>query len=49
MVMQEKMQYGPKERGVRIPVDPEIYEPVLDELEQLGIICHEETKIHIKT
>ena len=38
-----------KERGVRIPVDPEIYEPVLDELEELGIVCQEKTKVHKKS
>jgi saccharopine dehydrogenase (NADP+, L-glutamate forming) len=37
-----------KERGVRIPVDPEIYEPVLNELAELGIICKEQTRIHKK-
>ena len=37
-----------KERGVRIPVDSEIYEPVLNELAELGIICKEQTKIHEK-
>ncbi len=30
-------------KGVRIPVDPEIYNPVLDELEKLDIICEEKT------
>lgn len=30
------------EKGVRIPVDPEIYEPVLSELETLGLSMHEE-------
>lgn len=29
------------EKGVKIPVDPEIYNPVLDELETLGIHCSE--------
>ena len=38
-----------KERGVRIPVDPEIYEPVLNELEELGIVCQEKTKVHKKS
>ena len=28
--------------GVHIPVLPEIYEPVLGELERLGIVCEEE-------
>ena len=27
--------------GVRVPVTPEIYNPVLDELEKLGVICKE--------
>ena len=27
--------------GVHIPVRPEIYEPVLNELAQLGITCRE--------
>jgi saccharopine dehydrogenase-like NADP-dependent oxidoreductase len=30
-----------KERGVQIPVHPDIYEPVLDELENLGITFRE--------
>jgi saccharopine dehydrogenase-like NADP-dependent oxidoreductase len=30
--------------GVRVPVMPEIYEPVMDELETLGIKCHERTE-----
>lgn len=30
-----------KERGVHIPVSPEIYNPVLNELEKLGIVCKE--------
>jgi len=34
-----------KETGVRIPVDPEIYEPVLDELAQLNIVCEEKTEV----
>ncbi|MHC4779659.1 MAG: saccharopine dehydrogenase C-terminal domain-containing protein [Planctomycetota bacterium] len=29
------------ERGVRIPVSPAIYNPVLDELKTLGIDCVE--------
>lgn len=33
-----------KETGVRIPVDPEIYEPVLKELEHLNIVCEEKTE-----
>ncbi|MEN8097676.1 MAG: saccharopine dehydrogenase C-terminal domain-containing protein [Chloroflexota bacterium] len=32
-----------KSRGVMVPVLPEIYHPVLDELETLGISCKEET------
>lgn len=31
-----------RETGVHIPVIPEIYNPVLDELEKLGIVCKEE-------
>jgi saccharopine dehydrogenase (NADP+, L-glutamate forming) len=31
--------------GVHIPVVPEIYEPVLEELEQLGIACAEKTEV----
>jgi saccharopine dehydrogenase (NADP+, L-glutamate forming) len=31
-----------KTRGVAIPVLPEIYEPVLEELKNLGIECREE-------
>jgi hypothetical protein len=31
--------------GVHIPVKPEIYNPVLDELERLGIKCVEKTNI----
>ena len=30
--------------GVHIPVTPEIYNPVLDELERLDITCVEQTK-----
>ena len=30
-----------QERGVHIPVSPEIYNPVLSELEKLGIVCKE--------
>ncbi|MFZ0388836.1 MAG: saccharopine dehydrogenase C-terminal domain-containing protein [Calditrichia bacterium] len=33
------------ETGVRIPVSEEIYQPVLDELEQLNIRCREEYKV----
>jgi saccharopine dehydrogenase (NADP+, L-glutamate forming) len=33
------------EKGVRIPVDKEIYAPVLDELENLGIVCREKTEV----
>jgi saccharopine dehydrogenase-like NADP-dependent oxidoreductase len=32
-------------RGVHVPVIPEIYNPVLDELEALGIRCVEETTV----
>ncbi len=31
--------------GVHIPVVPEIYEPVLEELEQLDIVCVEKTEV----
>ncbi|MFH1807387.1 MAG: saccharopine dehydrogenase C-terminal domain-containing protein [Pseudomonadota bacterium] len=31
--------------GVRIPVDPEIYHPVLDELGRLGIVCQETRRV----
>ncbi|MCP4634810.1 MAG: saccharopine dehydrogenase [candidate division Zixibacteria bacterium] len=31
-------------KGVHIPVAPEIYNPVLDELETMNIVCKEETK-----
>ncbi len=33
-----------KETGVHIPVSPAIYEPVLDELEKLGIVCKEKSQ-----
>jgi saccharopine dehydrogenase (NADP+, L-glutamate forming) len=33
------------EKGVRIPVDKEIYHPVLDELGRLGIVCEEKTEV----
>ncbi|GAB4329435.1 MAG: saccharopine dehydrogenase C-terminal domain-containing protein [Calditrichia bacterium] len=33
-----------KMSGVHIPVAPELYNPVLDELERLGIVCKEEKK-----
>lgn len=33
-----------KARGVQIPVIPEIYDPILDELESLGIRCVESTE-----
>jgi hypothetical protein len=29
--------------GVKIPVEKEIYEPILDELEKIGITCEEKT------
>lgn len=35
--------------GVHIPVLPEIYEPVLEELEQLGIVCVERTDVRRET
>jgi hypothetical protein len=31
--------------GVQIPVLPEIYEPVLEELEQLDIVCVEKATV----
>ncbi len=31
--------------GVYIPVQPAVYKPILDELEQLGIDCKEKTTI----
>jgi saccharopine dehydrogenase (NADP+, L-glutamate forming) len=33
------------ETGVRIPVEEEIYHPVLDELEKLGIVCKEHKQV----
>jgi saccharopine dehydrogenase (NADP+, L-glutamate forming)/spermidine synthase len=33
-----------KETGVHIPVSPTIYEPALDELEKLNIVCKEKTE-----
>lgn len=33
------------ETGVRIPVEEEIYHPVLDELENLGIVCKEQKQV----
>ncbi|MGB2769928.1 MAG: saccharopine dehydrogenase C-terminal domain-containing protein [Candidatus Zixiibacteriota bacterium] len=33
-----------KETGVHIPVSPTIYEPALDELEKLGIVCKEKSQ-----
>jgi saccharopine dehydrogenase (NADP+, L-glutamate forming) len=33
-----------KETGVHIPVSPEIYEPALDELEKLNIVCKEKSQ-----
>ncbi|MBE2245685.1 MAG: saccharopine dehydrogenase NADP-binding domain-containing protein [Candidatus Competibacteraceae bacterium] len=38
LILQEKIS----SIGVQIPVIPEIYEPVLNELEQFGIICTEQ-------
>ncbi len=34
-----------QETGVKIPVIPEIYNPVLAELERLGIVCKEKTEV----
>ncbi len=34
-----------REVGVKIPVIPEIYHPVLEELERLGIVCKERTEV----
>ena len=33
------------ETGVRIPVTPDIYNPVLKELERLHIVCKENTEV----
>ena len=33
-----------KDTGVHIPVKPTIYEPALDELEKLGIVCKEKSQ-----
>ncbi len=33
------------ETGIRIPVEEEIYNPVLDELEKLGIVCKEHKQV----
>jgi saccharopine dehydrogenase-like NADP-dependent oxidoreductase len=33
-----------KMTGVHAPVVPEIYEPVLEELETMGIVCRERTR-----
>ncbi len=41
MILEEKINLT----GVQIPVVPEIYEPVLKELEQLDIVCVEKTKV----
>ena len=41
LILEGKIQ----ETGVRIPVDPEIYEPVLHELERLNIVCEEKTEV----
>jgi len=34
-----------KETGVQIPVVPSVYEPILDELETLGIVFHEKASV----
>ncbi len=39
LILQDKINL----RGVLIPVNPEIYNPILDELEELGIRCVEKT------
>jgi saccharopine dehydrogenase (NADP+, L-glutamate forming) len=31
-------------KGVNIPVIPEVYEPVLDELEQFGVVFKDEVR-----
>ena len=31
-----------KERGVMLPLDPSIYDPILDELEKFGMVFDEE-------
>ena len=41
MILEEKINLT----GVQIPVVPEIYEPVLKELEQLDIVCVEKTEV----
>jgi len=33
-----------KDKGVHIPVSPTIYEPALDELEKLSIVCKEKSQ-----
>ncbi len=40
MILQGKI----KDTGVHIPVSPTIYEPALDELEKLGIVCKEKSQ-----
>ncbi len=37
LILQGKIKHA----GVHIPVSPIIYEPALDELEKLGIVCRE--------
>jgi len=41
MILEEKID----NTGVHIPVIPEIYNPILDELEEMDIIFHEKTEI----
>ena len=41
MILEEKIKVA----GVFRPVIPEIYNPVLDELEEMGIKCVEKTEI----
>jgi saccharopine dehydrogenase-like NADP-dependent oxidoreductase len=41
MILEGKIQLT----GVRRPVAPEIYDPVLDELERLGIVCEEKVVV----
>lgn len=38
LILEEKIP----QRGVLRPVHPEIYDPVLDELAELNIVCKEE-------
>ncbi len=41
LILEDKMNVT----GVQIPVQKQIYEPVLEELEHLGIVCQEQTEI----